>query len=283
MADKDGLAGGWGEGGGVRGWPVLGHLLSGTRVWIWMAPPQAASQSPAPPARPLPAAARCAQLSGELQALRAEAGRQVEALKDGLGRELRRQKVGRRSCQQDGEGGAPCCSLIDVRAMAVAVHWLMQTNPPTHQICAPPTTTRPAGAVGGRGAVQARGVDGGAGARHTGEHRARAGAGDTGAGWGWGWEKEGKRKGHRLRGVASEEHQASHPTHSSNHLPTRSAWWRATRPSCGGCSSGTRPRPRAAWPRRLRRPTRRQLRRAPPPLQTESVQWRRSVLPRETK
>lgn len=40
------------------------------------------------------AAARCTQLSAEVSAAQAEAARQIEALKEQLGRELRRQKVG---------------------------------------------------------------------------------------------------------------------------------------------------------------------------------------------
>lgn len=43
---------------------------------------------------PLHTTARCTQLSAEVGAAQAEAARQIEALKEQLGRELRRQKVG---------------------------------------------------------------------------------------------------------------------------------------------------------------------------------------------
>lgn len=53
-------------------------------------------------------AAKCAQLSGELAGLQGEAVKQVEALKEGLARELRKQKVGRPlgAGQGWGRGGA---------------------------------------------------------------------------------------------------------------------------------------------------------------------------------
>ena len=46
------------------------------------------------PLRP-PPAAKCATLSAQVGALQAEAAKQVEALKEGLARELRRQRVSR--------------------------------------------------------------------------------------------------------------------------------------------------------------------------------------------
>jgi len=54
---------------------------------------------------PFHTAARCTQLSAEVGAAQSEAARQIEALKEQLGRELRRQKVG-------GESLEGTCTLV---------------------------------------------------------------------------------------------------------------------------------------------------------------------------
>ena len=146
MAAKDELAGGWGGVGwggvGWGGWVVWGgaggHGLGLARnIYVLhhkpgTCPPAADgsfSAPPLPPCPPLPAA-RCAQLSGELGALQAEAGRQVEALKQGLARELRRQKVGR-------QPGAWTCAWSGPASVAAATCTLCR--PPAH----PPATHLP--------------------------------------------------------------------------------------------------------------------------------------------
>ena len=77
-------------------------------MWAWTYEGATYERDPACPpiAYPLPAA-KCTQLSADVGAMQAQAARQIEALKEGLARELRKQKV--RGLGPGGEGLQGVC------------------------------------------------------------------------------------------------------------------------------------------------------------------------------